>query len=539
MKFYFFTLYAFIVLAVTFNSTVSAQNSRIKVDKSEIFKDRGRTSSLLYSAEDKLGGAVLVRVFYGGDIYMPKLYVVEHYDANLNLKNHYDIRIEHNRLKALFIKDNKVNLIEYRWDKEKKSNDYNVLTASLNDFKFHSRNLFSISDDYFENSSKAGKILRYVRSENRDIDETGEVTFSENNKLVTFNFDLLDSDKQRHLIKVYDTDFNKIFEHNLIEDTKDRLFDFNSIATNESDTTVYFLGKSYKNYLKKSKIFGKVDYLYKLFKINNKGEKELSFNTNENFISSLKVLTKNNQLACVGFYSEKDDDQYMGIVNYQIHPEDFTIKREVFNPFTEQFMIDKYGEEKGKRRRKNEKELKRSLTYRNFHFDDNYNIYLTAEEVYYSQLPNYGGGRHYGMRSGVLLHFDDILCAKINATGNLEWARNINKIQTSRGIEAEHYSFLSTVKDGITYLFINAPREIKELKDGRSVITTTNLKNLNLYRFEIDSTGNMGYHKIIDSDEAEVSYKIGEGSVSKPTKNIYFIGSKKIKKQIVRLELQD
>ena len=71
------------------------------------------------------------------------------------------------------------------------------------------------------------------------------------------------------------------------------------------------------------------------------------FDTEEHFSGSLKTIVFDDRVSCVGFYSDRNDSRYKGLCYFEMNPKTLAINKSKFNPFTEQFMIDKYGKEKG------------------------------------------------------------------------------------------------------------------------------------------------------------------------------------------------
>ena len=122
------------------------------ITKGEIFKDNKKNSKLLFALNDENGGLVTIRSYYGGLIIKTlKGYYIQHFDADLNLKQEKTIDVKNNRIENAFVKDDKLHLIEFNKSKKNKSLEYSILTSSLASFDFKSKELLSISK---ENSKK-------------------------------------------------------------------------------------------------------------------------------------------------------------------------------------------------------------------------------------------------------------------------------------------------------------------------------------------------------------------------------------------------
>ncbi|SHI86066.1 hypothetical protein SAMN04488096_105134 [Mesonia phycicola] len=507
--------------------SLSAQISPIQIQKSEIGKDQKKDTKLSFTADDGNGGFVSARMYYNGSG-KARGYYLEHYDASLELVKEYDYEIDHSSIKNLFIKDGQLHIIEYKRNREDKTNDYNLLSSSLADFKFTTKKIFSISRKKVKKPFYLPIVFGITNASKIDHDPTGEVYLSDNRKFITFNFDIKDDKEETHLVKVYNNDLELVFENEFKQDgVKDAFFNYNSLTIDNNNGDVFFLGKQYEGKARKKK--GKANYKYKLYKLNAKGTKELSFNTEENFVGSMELINDDNNLVGVGFYSEKNDFRYKGTVYYNINKENFSIQASSFNPFTKQFMIDKYGEKRGEKVSKKGKELS-NLTYRGLHIDDNENVYFTAEE-YFVQAHSTKYGTTY------TYHYNDILACKINSSGKMEWARNINKKQVTQGKAVDYYSYLSTVKDNRVIILLNGSDKVKKLKDDRIRFDDKRVKKLSLYLVEILPNGDFNYEQLVNNEESKVTYKVSEGVVTDDFNAVVLEGSKGKNTRMIKLTL--
>ena len=56
---------------------------------------------------------------------------------------------------------------------------------------------------------------------------------------------------------VFNTNFEKVIEQLIVTDIEDKYFEYNDITVDDTDGTVYFLGKSFENKTRKSKKKGR------------------------------------------------------------------------------------------------------------------------------------------------------------------------------------------------------------------------------------------------------------------------------------------
>ena len=530
MKLFFKTVVA-VMLCVSF--LASGQIDQIKIQKSEITKDKKKHSELVFSCSNNDGGVLIVRQFFGGLMRKPKGYYLEYYDQNLNLLASTEMEMDDSGIKNIFIKDNQVNIIEYRKNSDDNTNDYYVLTANPAKLEFSDKKLFSIDRKDVKKPFFFGiGFIPVTNAGKIDHDPTGEVQVSTNNEFIAFNFDIKQDKKETHQIIVYNSNWEKVIDQRIQEDIKDKYFQYNSFSVSDDDGSVYYLGKAYKNESFSNKVKGEINYNYIVYKVSPSGTKSSVFETENHYIQSMSIVLDGDKLYTLGSYSDKDSDDYKGICFYKLNSENLSIENTAFNEFTEQFMIDKYGEKKGKRKKKKNKELP-FLTYRDFIVDQNGDIYFNAEEFYITTHTSIDANG--SMRTYTMLHYDDIYACKLNSSGELQWIRTINKRQVTNGGSSGYLSFSSTVVDGNMYLFLNGADEVKKLKDDRILFKQKKVKKLNLYVIEIKPDGTFNYDIIVSDKDSKMTYKTKYGVMSEDGKSILFEGNKSKDKQILKL----
>lgn len=162
----------------------------------------------------------------------------------------------------------------------------------------------------------------------------------------------------------------------------------------------------------------------------------------------------------------------------------------------------------------------------------NNDIVFNAEEFYitthYVASPN-GGGRSY-----TVYHYDDIVSAKINSSGEIAWARNINKRQATQGDES-YISYTSTLRGDDTYFFINTGEKVKKLSNDRIQFGQTSTKRSNMNIIRINQNGDIDYQEILDDKDNEVPFMVSNGAIT--NNSVFFIGRKGKKKQILKVSL--
>ncbi|NQX86008.1 MAG: hypothetical protein HRT67_08900 [Flavobacteriaceae bacterium] len=510
--------------------TIDAQD--ISMVKSEIFKDSKKNSYLEYSLEDSNGGLITIRSFYGGIGKKLQGYYIQHFDPKLKLIKETEYEVDKNNvLKNAFIKDNQLHLIQYIISKKEDKISFNVSSADLSNLKFSTKEILTLSE---KNQKKyfGVMIFPFIISNisQYDSDHAGEIIMSKNNNFFAINFDINNKDKETHKIFVFNKNFEQIYEQLIQKNIKDKYFDYNSIDIDDTDGTVYFLGKAFENKSRKSKKNKKTNYHFEIYKIDANGQTNISFKNDTKFISSLELIKFKDRLACIGFYGDKDESKINGVSLFNLNPETLEIQKKKFTPFSKQFLSDKYGDKKGKKDRKQKNGIK-NIDFKSLNVMDNGDIVLNAEEFYETTHTSMSAGG--GSTTYTVYHFDDIMSLRLNKEGDLKWARNINKRQT--GFINSSYTSITVGED--SYFFINCSDNIKKLSAGRIAFKQTKAKKSNLYVIKINQEGNFNFKKLIDDKESKVYYKVNSGIINLDRQTVVLTGKRKKKSRILKLKI--
>tara|TARA_B110000003_G_scaffold230767_1_gene233020 strand:+ start:143689 stop:145245 length:1557 start_codon:yes stop_codon:yes gene_type:complete len=512
----------FILLLATFNSY--AQNA--SMIKSEIFKDSKKNSSLEYSLEDENGGLVTIRAFYGGVIQILKGYYIQHFDSKLKLLNEIEYEVENNKIKNAFIKDNQLHLIEYVNDKKTDKVLFNAVSVDLKSLKFSTKEILSLTQE-----NLGFDVFPFIITNlyQYDSNHAGEVVMSSGNNYFVINFDINNKDKETHKIFVFNNNFEKIYEQLIEKNIEDKYFDYESIDIDDTNGTLYFLGKSYENESRRSKKKGETNYHFELYKVDASGQTNTSFKNADKFISSLELIKSKDKLSCIGFYGQKGEGRINGVSLFNLNPETLKMEKEKHTPFSQEFLHDKYGNKESKKKRKKEKGIK-NIDFKSVYIMDNGDVIVNAEEFYITTVSyskSEGGGTRF------VYHFDDIISLRLDNDGNLKWARNINKRQT--GFDNSSYTSIPVGED--SYFFINCSDNIKKLSADRISFRQTKAKKSNLYMIRINQNGDFDFKKLIDDKESKVYYKVNNGTININNQTVILEGKRKKYTRILKLEI--
>lgn len=548
----------YVLLFITISSF--SQDIELKTLKSEVFKDEYKESQIVLSEEDGNGGILIVRSYNGKGIFANRGFYFERYDGNLNILKEFDFQIEHpsshKYATALGVvkTETVIRIIEMYYDINEKSYICVANSIHKNDFKLERTMLFKLTrDELKQYGSFSLSDICYDKNDKKLTNETNgffsdtssgiALIANENSFSIAIDFMSNNSTEALKLL-LFDNQLTKKIDRIFIKKVADRKYIYQNIDLSKDGNSLYLLAKSSSKEAKSKTEGGK--YQFDLTKF--EGEKEVSktFEIGNQFVGSLKTIFFKEKLVCIGFYSDIKDKYFGGVSYFEIDPNTLDVRFSKFSPFTDQFLIDKYGKIK-------DKELK-ELSFKNILITSENEIILNAEEAYATSsggggygagmggasMPgmNVGGMTVGGMSGGIYFggmyqhtynHFDDIVSIKVNSKGDLIWARNINKKQTGGSNIASFTSVLNRTND--VFFFINTKEKIKEISNNR--IQFKGIGNLNLIR--INQNGDFEYQKILDDDENEVPFMVSNGI--KSGNSVFFLGRKGSTKQLLKVSL--
>jgi hypothetical protein len=496
-----------------------AQEIPFQIKKSEVFKDEYKNSSIVLAENDGNDGVIIVRSYSGGAFSDGFGYYFEHYNADLKLIKEYEYELKYSKavkqssVLGLILDGQNINIIDFIYEKDQKAYICSSMTSNISDFNFKQKELFRINSEQI-------KQFGFFSTAGFDGDSGANMIINEDKTAFAITVDIKDKETETHKLYLFGKNLEKKIDHTFKRDIKDKKFRYENIEIGK-DGSLFLLGKVYTEEKKKKKEGGK--YQFELTKITADSQKTQTFDTNEHFVASLKVILNEGKLSCIGFYSDRNDNRFKGISYFQLNPSNLEIQNSKFNAFTEQFMIDKYGKSK-------DKELK-NLSFRKIIITPNSDILFNAEEYYVVSsyiASQYGGYWTY------TYHYDDIVSAGLNTSGEIVWARNINKRQSTGGNDS-YISYASTAKDNDAYFFINTGEKVRKLSNDRIQFgqTSTNRSNLNIIR--INQNGNLDYQEVLDDKDNDVPFMVSNGIIS--GNSTYFLGRKGKKKQILKIIL--
>lgn len=497
-----------------------AQKMPISYDFGEKYDDRYKYSNLVSISEDGTGGTVLVRSYYTGMILKPKGYFIEHYNKDLELISEYNYKLKGPDLIEGYLRNGQLYLLflDYNW--ETLSYDYIVHRSPISNFNFTEEKLLSIQSDQVQQPYD-----RNYYNRNFSSGFTTTALFNDDKSAFIISTHFKKGKINKHNIYLFNASLNKIFEQDFSNEIEDKNYAFENIVVSPNMERVYIIGKAYF----KKKRFTALErkFQYELIMLSKQGAVTQNFDGPGKFSEALKPILRNGNLICVGFYADRKDNRYNGLGYFKLDPITLEVQIRKYNPFSNQFMTDKFGTE--------DAEQVKNLVFKNVSFTQDDEILFNAEEYFVtsSVQANSSGGRIRVER----FHHNDIVSAKLNLKGEMLWARNINKSEVTQG-DGAYASYCSYTKNDNTYFFISSSAENPQLLNNERVIFKQGMsRNRNVFVIQLDKHGKMSYEKIIDDKEARLPLMVSKPLVDFNDNAVLFYAKRGTKKQLVNVSI--
>ncbi len=532
-----------------FSFSLLSQNVPVKIQESNLFEDDYKKSILVFGEKTLENEIIIVRSYKASDISPINGYYIEKYDSNLKLIKEFELKMKHplseknNLVLGVFYANRKINIIEIYFDLKEKAyicranivdDNFNLTKKELfriSKEKMKELGSFNLQQKFFEAANKnlpdvnsgnfntsTDRVLTFAFFGNstkpRVYDSDISIVVNENRTAYSIVLDYKNPEQEGFLLYLFDAESDQIFFKEELIQSKEKNYMLQNFQVSEDGKSVYILAKNYNNKVKKLK------YSFELSQISATETKIKTIDIEDKFIKSLKLNFHNNSIYCIGFYSEKSYEDNDGLCFFKFNKQNLESEKIKYSPFTNQFIQDKFGKETNK----DIKDLKiKTILF------ENDNIILNAEEEFEwtNNSPNGNGVVTYV--------FNDIVSVKLNTDGELIWSRNINKKQYYKYSDDSYISYFSTIKNGMSYFFINASDKIKELKNERVEFKDVNPNKANLYLLTIDSSGNFNYQLLLDDESTEVTYIVSKGVFI--NSSCYFLGRKEKKKQLLKVTI--
>ena len=511
----------FILFFAVFTAGLAyAQKMPISYDFGEKYDDRYKYSNLVSISEDGTGGTVLVRSYYTGMILKPKGYFIEHYNKDLELVSEYNYKLKGLDLIEGYLRNGQLYLLFLEYNLETMSYDYIVHRSPISNFNFTEEKLLSIRSDQVQQPYD-----RNYYNRNFSSGFTTTALFNDAKSAFIISTHFKKGKINKHNIYLFNASLKKIFEQDFSKEIEDKNYAFENIVVSPNLERAYIIGKAYF----KKKRFTALErkFQYELIMLSKQGVITQNFDGPGKYSEALKPILRNGNLICVGFYADRKDNRYNGLGYFKLDPVTLEVQIRKYNPFSNQFMSDKFGKE--------DAEQVKNLVFKNVGFTQDDDILFNAEEYFVtsSVQANSSGGRLRVER----FHYNDIVSAKLNLKGEMLWARNINKSEVTQG-DGAYASYCSYTKNDNTYFFISSSAENPQVINNERVIFKQGLsRNRNVFVIQLDKNGKMSYEKIIDDKEARLPLMVSKPLMDFNDSAVLFYAKRGTKKQLVNVSI--
>lgn len=484
------------------------------------YKDRYKYSNLLSFSETVSSDKILVRGYYSGLLVRPKGYLIERYNPDLELVEEYNYKYKDGDFVHGFVANDQIYLLFLEYNSQTLSYQYKVHQSPVGTYNFTVRDLLSVQADYTE----APVDKNYY---NRSFKTGFTTTVLADPESRVFAISILQSRNKelQHRIVIYNNQLDRIMDSDFSAESTEKNYAFEELAVSADLSAVYLVGKAY--FRQRRFKAEERKFQYEMVKLKKSGIRTQVFDIPGKYSEAVKPLWRGNDLICAGFYADRKDNRYNGLEYLVIDPEDLSVRERKYNPFSRQFMLDKFGKE-------TEKVIK-NLVFKGAQFNGDGSLLFNAEEFFMteSMQANASGGRVKVQR----FHHNDIVSVKLDPEGNLLWARNINKTEVTQG-DGAYTSYSSFTKDGQTYFFVCLASEEPQLIGGERLIFKQGFsRSRNVFVIRLDAEGTLSYEKIIDSDEARLPLMVSIPYVDSDSDRLLFYAKQGSRKQLVSVEV--
>lgn len=493
---------------------VQAQDIPVSYSLGENNSDKYKYSKVLSMDKTPSGETVLVRTYFGGIPLKPKGHFIEIYNADMTLKSDYNYKYAGKHMVDGFVKNGQLYLLELVYDYNKEVYQYKAHQSPIIDFNFSERVLLTVPSKEVLNPLAVSK---YNRKFGNGFSTATH--FNDEKSAFAITIHHREGKNEKYKIYLFGTDLTQQLKYDFSDEILEKNYAFENIATSKDLKTLYFMGKAF---FKKRRFEAKERrYQYELVKINNGGHTTQEFTESGRFPESLKPILIDDKLLSIGFYADRKDNRYNGLAYYRMNPNSLAIESSKYNPFSQQFMEDKFGREVDA--------TVKNLIFKNIHITPNKDIVFSAEEYFITEGEDFDGN---SSRKVNRYHYNDIVCAKLDVSGTMEWARNINKAEITKGDAA--YASYSTYGVGEdTYFFINSGENPRKIGSERILFRQGYSRNPNMFVIKIDKKGNLSYKKLIDDKEVRLPIMVSRPMFDKTSNDLLFYAKRGNKKQLI------
>lgn len=510
-----------LLLAVLCAQCIQSQKIPLDYTFGEKYSDAYRYSNLLSIEKEGDKGYVLIRAFYRGLVLSPKGYIIERYNRQLKLVSESVYKIKGPEFINSYTRNGQVYLLFLEYDEVSQVYEYTVHRAPLDTMEFTRESLVRVRAEAISNPLDRNQ---YNRDFSKGFSST--VLFDDAKRAFVISTHYRKNRKeQSHLIHVFDASLRKLMTHDLSQASEQKNYALESMTVSGDLSRVYLMGKAY--YRKKRFSALERRFQYEMIQLSPSGSKMQTFDQEGKYSEGLQPILNGDELICMGFYANRRNHLYNGLAYFSLNPVSLELEERKYHPFPPGFMFDKFGKEGAS--------FVKNLVFKGMERAEDGSLHFNAEEYFVttSIQANSSGGRLRVKR----YHHNDIVSAKLDPTGDLQWARNINKSEVTQG-DGAYASYSSLIHEGKTYFFIStAADNPQRLNKERLVFKQGLTRNRNVFAIQLDQSGEMHYQKVVDAVEARLPLMVSTPYIDELAGEAIFYAKRGNKKQLVRFSL--
>src|SRR5680860_154666 len=504
------------LLFLTALTICSAQDIPVEYSLGENYSDRYKYSTLLTGDSSAEGETVFVRTYYAGYPLRPKGHFIEIYNADLNLVRDYNYKYAGDHMVDGFVKNGQLYLLELVYNVGQEAYQHVVHQSPLDDFNFTERVLLSVPSKEVINPLAVSK---YNQKFGNGFSTA--VHFNDERSAFAITVHHREGRDEKYYLYLYGTDLKKQLDHDFTTQIADKNYAFENIEVSKDLKTLYLMGKAF--FTKRRFDATERRFQYELVKVSASGHQIQEFNDTGRFPESLKPILSGTDIKVVGFYADRKDNRYNGLVYFDLDANSLNIKNKKYNPFSDQFMMDKFGREV-------DAELK-NLIFKDVHITPENSILFSAEEYFVTKGEDISGG---GTQITDRYHYNDIVVAKLDASGEMAWARNINKAEVTQG-DASYASYTAYANGNDMYFFINSGENPQKMSKERIMFKQGYSRNPNMFVIKVDNNGTLSHKKLVDDKDVRLPIMVSRPLIDNTTDTLLFYAKRGSRKQLVRV----
>lgn len=307
-------------------------------------------------------------------------------------------------------------------------------------------------------------------------------------------------DNESYKCKVFDNNFNLIWEKTFTLDVKDDKFTFDAYTV-DNNGKIYVLGvqKLKQNERIKSESNKRPKYRYTIYSYdpNSKEQKEFIVDGDKFLLSSIMTINKDGNLVFASSYANTNNAGAQGILNLIIDGKTNTLLHKSMEEISDEVNAITYRKKKAKK----DKGIY-ALVLKEIIFKENGGYVLITEQEYIIVRTTRSSNGvstttyHYYNNDVVLFSYDDK--CKIN------WVSLVPKRQHTVNDGGFYNSFTSMVNDDKVYLFYNDEKRNEKIANYKKRKAMSRPKNATLCYTAVDINGEMTYKAVFNNKKENI-----------------------------------